>query len=225
MSTERDPDARSVNRRTFMRNAGAAAAGMAALAAGADAFLDGPDRAAFAQSSVDRLDPAGLLKPGVPSGSVLEGDVVSIGSQSLAIRPSDATPVAVELAPNANISREGPAPLGAYNPGDEVVVLGDRRGDQFAAVGLAAVFRIKDSTLYSRKGNVLQTSDGNVILTPNTEPRGGVWNATPVQPRPLAELRAGDQILVMGLENQKSGVMIASRIGVLTPEDTSSIGR
>ncbi|MFL5900072.1 MAG: hypothetical protein ACJ75S_02590 [Solirubrobacterales bacterium] len=185
------------------------------MAAGAEAYLGGADIAASAQPRLSSLDPAGLLEPDVPRGAVLEGDILTVGSRSLVIHPVESKPVAVSLTPNADISREGPASLSAYKAGDEIAVLGDRSDGQFTAVGVAAVFRIKEATLFSRTANILHTSDGKIILTSTTAPRGGVWGNRRVQARPLAQLKAGDQILAMGLVNQQSDVMTASNVGVL----------
>jgi hypothetical protein len=214
VSTEHDSETPGINRRTFVRGAGVTIAGIAAVAVGAEALLGEAGNGASAQNPAPALDPAGLLKPNVPVDHVLEGDIISTGPRSLVIRPVDSAPVTVDVAPNANISKEGLVPLSSYGPGDEVVVLGDRHGNHFTAVGVAAVFRMKEVTLYSREGRDLHTSDGRIVLTPNTEARGGVWAGAPAQRRPLADLKAGDELVVSGLVNQNTGVMTANSIGV-----------
>ncbi|HEY6780402.1 MAG TPA: hypothetical protein VI111_05565 [Thermoleophilaceae bacterium] len=218
MSTNRDSADAGINRRRFVRGAGATAAGIAIAAAGADALLDDAKTSASAQVPPPALDPEGLLKAGdLPVDHVLEGDIVSLSPQSMVIHPLDSSPVRVDLAANANVNREGPVPLSAYSPGEEVVVLGNQRGDHFEAVGVAAMFRSKEATLYSREGPLLHTSDGEIMLTPNTRPRGGLWAGKFTEARALAELKAGDRIIVVGLLNQKTGVMAASSISVEIP--------
>lgn len=216
MSEEESADL-GINRRRFMRKAGTAAVGVAAIAVGADAYSIGSAGAAQGEVPLSALDPKALVSPAsVPTDNVLEGQIVSIEGSSLLLDPTDSAPIRVELTPDVNVTREGPVPLSAYQPGDEVILLGARQGDGFKAVAIAAVFRFKLATVYSRQGQTLDTSEGRIVLTPRTTPRAGLFQESHLQARPLSELGAGDEIGVSGLVNQKSQVMTATQIGVLS---------
>jgi hypothetical protein len=221
MVEERESANTGLNRRQFMRRAGVTAAGVAVAAAGADALFE--SSTAGKASSLSRLDPEGLHKPDpILEENILTGEILVIGNGRLKIDSAQSATTEVELAPNAYIDREGPASLSAYGPGDEIVVLGEKQGDTFIAVGIAPLFRTLEATVSSIEGSLIKTSKGKVLLTSRTVPKewvaeGGIR----VEARPLTDLKAGNEIKVLGLVNQKSQVMNASVIGVVTPSGSS----
>lgn len=222
MSEERDSVNPGFNRRKFMRRAGITAAGVAVAATGADVLLESSSTAAREPFPVENLDPEGLLKPDpIAEENILAGEILSIGDGKLIIDSADSGSVEIELASHARIDREGPAPLSAYRPGDEVVVLGAPQDGTFIAVGIAPMFRTIKATVASREGPLLRTNNGKVLLTSRTVPKGWVKGERRVTALPLTDLKAGSEIKVMGLVNQKSRVMSASVIGLLDPYGSS----
>jgi hypothetical protein len=224
MGKERKPEGAGINRRAFMRKAGATAASAAVVAAGSDALIGNSVSTARDKLPLAELDPEGLLTSNpIPRENIMDGEILSIGDGRFSIQPIDSGSVEIELAPNAYVFREGPASLSAYNPGDEVVILGERRGNTFTAVGVAPMFRTLDATLYAKEDSILSTSRGKLVLTPNTVSKPWVSGKFRAEARPLADLKPGDQIVVMGLLNQKSQVMTINVIGVLTPDPDFSL--
>jgi hypothetical protein len=223
MSEERESASAGFNRRKFMRRAGVTAAGVAVAAAGADALVKSPTTGAREPLAVEGLDPEGLVKPDpIPRENILAGEILSMGERRLVIDPVEPGSIEVELAPNAYIHREGPAPLSAYRPGDEVVVLGEKRGKIFVAVGVAPMFRTIDVTVYSRDGSLLYTSGGKVLLTPSTISKRWVAGSKRAEARPLADLGAGDEIKVAGMLNQRSQILSANAVGVLASDSVAT---
>lgn len=222
MNNERDSASAGINRRKFLHRAGATAAGVA-VAAGAGTLFEGSPTVAQEALSLESLDPEGLHKPDpIPKENILTGEILSVGDKKLVIDSVESETVEIELAPNAHISRDGPASLSAYSSGDEVVMLGEQQDNTFVAVGIAPLFQVVDATIFSREGSLLTTNHGEILLTPSTRPERWIVGERPAEVRPLAKLKAGDEIRVMGLVNQKSQMMSASRIGVLTYRDSSS---
>jgi hypothetical protein len=223
MGEERDSANAGLNRRRFMRQAGVTVAGVAVAAAGADAFLESPSSTVARESlSVEGLDPEGLLKPNrIPRANILEGEILSIGDQGLLIDSVGSGSVEIELARNAYVFREGPVPLSAFMTGDEVVVLGELQDKTFVAVGIAPMFRTVDARVLSRKGLLLNTSKGKILLTADTVPKRWVAGERQAEARPLAEIKAGDEIRAAGLFNHRSQILSANGIGVLVSDSAS----
>ncbi|HYI99403.1 MAG TPA: hypothetical protein VEX36_06990 [Thermoleophilaceae bacterium] len=207
--------AAGIDRRRFIRDAGAIAA-----VAASGKLLTGLDDAASGQRPLAALNPRGLVErgqQGAPKDSVLIGQVVSGGDRSLVIKPLSARRVTVDLAPNAHVSKEGSSSLTSFRPGDEAVLLGKRTGDHFTAVGVAPLYRERTGTVYSRNGERLKTGGGEIILTPNTVPRAGFCNIGTLdrlEERPLGEIAKGDAIVARGPVNQITDVMTAATVGV-----------
>lgn len=218
MTDEQDSAKAGINRRRLIRDAGAAAAGVAVAAAGAEALLES-GQAAQAQVPLSQIDPDELVEPVEPpgiKGDVLSGEIIAIEGRRLVLRPFESAPVTVNVVPDAHVPREGETSLSDFRLGDEVVVLGERRGSEFTAVGVTVRYRLKEATIYSRDDRALQTSEGEILLLPWTITKGGVWNEKLYQGVPLDELKPGDEILAFGLVNQRSGTMVADLITVST---------
>lgn len=201
-----------------MQRAGLTTAGVAVAVAGADGLLAGKPDPGQDPVPATELDPEGLHKPyPIPEKNIRTGEILSIGERGLLINAVGIGSVDIELTPNAHISRDRPALLSDYTPGDEVVVLGAQRADTFIAVGIAALFQVIDATLHSQNGSLLNTSEGKVLLTPSTAP--GQWGVEErlAKARPLANLQAGDKIRIMGLRNRRTRVLSATRIGLIAP--------
>lgn len=216
MDNAQDFGEAGINRRRFMRNAGAAAV----VVATGGKLLTGLDDAVSEQRPLAELNPKGLVERGKQSvlkGSVLIGQVVSGGNRSFVIRPASSGPLTVDLAPNAHISKGSSSSLTAFRPGDEAVLLGEWTGHRFTAVGIAPLYREWTGTVNSRNGDRLETGEGEVLLTPDTVSRDGfcdIGTRSRLEKRPLNAIRKGDAVVVSGLVNQHSDVMTAATIGV-----------
>lgn len=222
MSTK-SPQA-GINRRKFMGRAGAAVAGIAAAAAGAGTFFD-TSTAASGQVPLSQINPEALVTPVDIQGDVLGGEILSINADSFLLRPTGSAPVSVEVLPSAHIVKEGEVSLSAFEPGEEVDVLGRRNGNNFTAVGIAPLFRVKEATIYSRKGRVLRTSDGEIALLPGVRMKGGVSGGVRYIAVPAEELKPGDEILAVGILNRQSGRLNAGGVSVRASGDDPLIGR
>lgn len=220
MNTEREGIEAGLSRRRFMRNAGAATAGIAVAAAGAETFFADMASPATEPGSLSEISPRALSEPKPMKGDLLAGSIVSIASRSLVISPPASSPVTVSLTSNAHVRRAGDAPLSAYSAGEEVVVLGERRGNRFTAVSVMDVLRSWVTTINARTGRLLHTDQGTVMITPQTIADGvaaglvltGSPCIQPFQAIPLNDLKAGDEISVQGHLNKK-GWMRAATIG------------
>jgi len=213
-----------INRRKFMRRAGVAAVGLAAAAAGAGTSLDN-GTAASVQVPLSQINPKALVTPVEIQGDVLGGEILSISADNLVLRPTGSAPVSVEVLPSAYIVKEGEVSLSAFEPGEEVDVLGRRDGNNFTAVGIAPLFRVKEATIYSRKGRVLKTSDGEIALLPGVRTKGGVSGGVRYMAVPIEELKPGDEILAVGILNRQSGRLNAGGVSVRAPGDDPFMGR
>jgi hypothetical protein len=218
MDAEREELKAGISRRRFMRDAGTTAAGVAIAAAGAETFFTDVANSAAESRPVAEIDPRGLLEAKPLQGDILVGSIVSTRKRALVVIPPVSSPVTVSLTPNARVWREGDTSLSAYSVGEEVVLLGERRGNRFTAVSVASVFRTIVTTVYSRTGRRLHTTQGDVVITPHTVAQGGTvpsgssCSGEPFLPTPLNELKAGYEIMVRGRLNKKQEMM-ASAIG------------
>jgi hypothetical protein len=226
VSTEREGIEAGVSRRRFMRNAGAATAGIAVAAAGAETFFADMANPATEPGSLSEINPKALSEGKPLKGDLLAGSIVSMGSRNLVVSPPGSSPVTVSLTPNAHVWRERDAPLSAYSVGEEVVLLGERRGNRFIAVSVMDIFRTWVATINSRTGSLLHTGQGTVMITPHTVAQGvaipdGI--SCSFKPIPLDELKAGDEISVQGHLNKK-GWMQAATIGTRPKGEQDSQG-
>jgi multidrug efflux pump subunit AcrA (membrane-fusion protein) len=228
MGEERSRDSATpgINRRKFMRRAGATAAGVAVTAVGAEALLDsseasGSEIPGEGRVPLSQVDPNELLEPGEIQGDTVAGVVITTGPQSLLVHPTEDVPVTVNVEPDAYLTIEGRVPFSAYEVGDEVVAVGERRGNTFTAKAITAVFRLKEVTIYSREGRTLQTSDGEILLRPWAVSRSGVWNGRRYLRVSPDALKPGDEILVEGTVNKRTGRMRAGF--VVVPADGESL--
>lgn len=218
MGMEREEIETGFSRREFTRNAGAATAGIAVAAAGAETFFADMAKPAAVPDSLAEINPRALLEAEPVQGEILAGTIVSMGSRSLVVTPPASSPVTVNLAPNAHVWRAGDATLSAHRAGEEVVLLGERRGNRFTAVSVMDVFRTWVGTINSRTGRILHTNQGKVVITPHTVPQGVTMpsgsscGGEPFEPIPLDDLKDGDEILARGHLDQK-GWMRATIVG------------
>ena len=219
MSTEREEFKAGISRRKFMRDAGATAAGVAVVAAGAESFFTDMANSAARRVPLSEINPRALLEAEPLQGDILVGSIVSAGSRALVVSPPGSSHVTVSVTPNAHVWRDGDAALSAYSAGEEVILVGERqRGNRFTAVSVAEVSRTIVTTIYSRTRHRLHTTWGDIVITPRTTalggtvPNGSPCSGEPFQPRPLNDLKAGDEILVRGRLNRKQEMM-ASVIG------------
>jgi hypothetical protein len=216
MSEDRG-SALSFNRRRFMKGAGVVA-GLTA-AGGAGVLLDpGAAEASEIPGEGDlplsKVDPAELVEPGEVQGDTVAGVVVEEGADSILVHPTEESPIKVNVLPGANLTIEGRVPLTDYRLGDEVIAVGERRGDEFVAKGITVVFRLKEVTILARRGRTLQTSDGEIVLLPWVKAEGGIWNGKRFRRVTPDALKPGDEILAVGMVNQRSETMRANTVAI-----------
>lgn len=174
----------ALRRRELLAGAGAAIAGTAVAAERADAFPPAETGGPYISGTVERID----------------------GDRSLWIRVRERT-VAVDLVPGTQPRKEGPVPLTAFNPDEEVVARGSWIGDRFLATDVEPLYRLAQGTVEGREGEAVTTSAGTLRVVPVPEPpdpghappseRGHVLGRR-VAPRRPDELSKGDRVIAMG---------------------------
>lgn len=218
MGEERQSNGAGFNRRRFMRRAGAAAAGAVVVGAGAEPLLSDSKAAdevpGEGEVPLSEVDPNELLRPGKILGDTVAGVIIETGPQSVLVHPTEDSPITVNVLTNAELVIEGEVSLSAYEVGDEVIAVGERRGDEFVAKGMTIVFRKKEVTILARNGRLLKTSDGEILLLPWVVSEGGMWGSRRYQRVSPDDLQPGDEILAFGRVNQRTGLMKANNISV-----------
>lgn len=100
----------------------------------------------------------------------------------------------------------------AFGVGDEVVAVGEWRGDHFSARRLESAYRDLRGRVLRRRGNQLTLSQtGEVQFSDKTVP----WGRLSSRPKPLDEIKVGDELLGTALWDPAVRALVATRVGVL----------
>jgi hypothetical protein len=171
---------------------------------------------------------AGVVAGGVVAGAAtaahdpnvvwgVSGTVERIEDErTMFVGTTDAGVVQVELAPGADVRRDGPAALRDFSHGDEVAAAGAFADSGiYRAVAVESIFRAVETTVVSRSAGRLATDDGDITLDHSTRPRalrldGREWSA-----KEVAAVEAGDRIAAVGRLDGATQNLIADQIGTL----------
>jgi hypothetical protein len=142
-------------------------------------------------------------------GRVLADDVVELNAsnRSRALR--------VELTEGAAILRDGQAALADFHFDEEVAIGGRWTGsDTFVAHELTAIYRTFTTKIDERRAGELSTPRAELQIGEITKPQDGGHGSERLRPTPLADLKTGDEIFVVGRRDPVADdEIIAVRIG------------
>ena len=114
----------------------------------------------------------------------------------------------VELTADAIVSKDGAVPLGAFVPGEEVLVVGTLDADGIMAHELSNVFRPVKGVVTSLDENLIATAEGEAELTDRTRFQDGVS----VVPFEDAGIEVGDKVSVLTRFDPNDGDLVAVRV-------------
>lgn len=151
------------------------------------------------------------------AGRVIRGLIERLdGPSAFVIRsPEHGLPVRVELVSTAEVFREGPAVLGDFHPGEAVVAEGRQDDQRFLATTLELLYDTFETTVRAPGGDQVETDNGTILISRNTQRRGGPALGKQTVAREPRDLRAGDRIVVSGRHDPPSGSVVAVAFGVV----------
>jgi hypothetical protein len=182
-----------VRRRELLAGAGAAAIGIAIGTAPAFASVPG-EAGTWIAGSVDHVE----------NGETIWISVTTPNGPKLA---------AVDLQAGAEVAKDGPSALTAFAPGDEVVGVGAWNGLRFSASEFEYDYRLLQTTVTGQATSGLQTQVGPVTITSTTQARDGYAGAQKVTAKPAIRYSNGDQIVILGHRNVRTGALTAAFLG------------
>jgi len=144
------------------------------------------------------------------------GRTVSYGSGRLdLVLAEGGERLRVDVPPGAEILRDGPARLRDFDVGERVVVQGaSEAAGVMVATAVHVVYDVLDATVIERRGNVLRTDVGDVVLDGRSESRGRYMANPPITAEPLDEIGNGDHLSVLARRDPRGNRLLGRLVGV-----------
>lgn len=165
-----------------------------------------------------------VLQPGLAgasdgpaSGDGVAGIVDHVDSPEIFIEsPAAGSITAVRTTAASEIWREGLVDLSVFDPGDEILALGDWDDQELVASYVTSLYRSVEGVVQSRTDTQLQTTNGTLELISETQPIED--SDITLIATPIDDISPGDQIFAGGRLNGASGNVVVLRVGVYQVE-------
>ncbi len=131
--------------------------------------------------------------------------------------PDTKHPVRVVARADAIILRDGSASVADFAQGEEISAGGDWADDgSFSAYAVESVFRTLEADVDARERGVLETAQGDIVITDRTKPRGGVApSGARMDAEPIDSVSVGATVAVLGRLDPKTKRVEALQLGVV----------
>jgi len=175
------------SRPRFLRRAGGGLAGIGLLAAGGGAVAKATGFGLDADAPPVTLTPFSPNPPAVIAGALRTADS---RSRTAILDAPGRGPTKVIFDQAALLWRDHPVDLAAFTPGEVLVAEGTWQAKTFSAFSLITIYQSLYATVTGVSGNAIDTSQGEVVLVPETRHQEGET----LSPVSTSEVRQGESV-------------------------------